>query len=75
MCKVRVGHIYNALMAEDFVMPRVFATDGGEAARHASLFEGDGRVEAIAQAMRRVKHAAVPPEMTETAYNDTRVIL
>ena len=69
VAKVRIGHIYNAFMAEDFVMPRVFTADGGEAARHASLFGDDGREEAIAQAMRRVKHAAVPPEMAETAYN------
>ena len=69
---LRVSHIYNAFTAAAFRMPRVFDASQGERARHLHLFSHlspADRRHHIAQAVKRVKCSAVPPEMTETAYN------
>jgi hypothetical protein len=50
----------------------VFHPAAGEAARHLHLFNDVDpafRTDAIARAVAKVRHPAVPPEMTETAYN------
>ena len=69
---LRIKHIYTALVAADFAMPRVLNSERGAAARHLSLFSSVDppfRVAAIGRAVRRIKHAAVPPELTETAHS------
>ena len=69
IAKIRVKHVYNAMLTSIFSMPRTFGDGAG--ARHAHLFAGMTplqRAFATARAVRCVKHKAVPPEMTETAY-------
>ena len=64
VAKIRVKHIYNAMLTSAFSMPRTFG-DGADA-RHAHLFAGMTarlqRAFATARAVRCVKHKAVPPE-------------
>ena len=69
---LRCAHIYCALTADTFRTPRVFDPNRGALARHSHLFQHlqePFRRQHIAQAVGRVKCSAVPPEMTETAYN------
>ena len=70
--QLRTHHIYEAFTAANFHMPRVFDPARGALARHLHLFQHlpePSRRQHIAQAVGRVKCSAVPPEMTETAYN------
>ena len=72
LIKLRVSHIHTAFTAAAFSMPRVFDPTRGAHARHLHLFahiSPEGRKRHIAQAVSRVCHPAVPPEMTETAYD------
>jgi hypothetical protein len=67
LIKLRTSHVYAAFTAAAFTMPRVFDPTKGALARHLHLFEHlppEGRRRHIAQAVRRVRHPAVPPEMT-----------
>ena len=69
---LRVAEVYGTMMASAFTMPRVFDTHAGPAARHAHLFHGptpEARAPDVGRAARRIKHPAVPPEITETAYS------
>jgi len=72
ICKLRVKHVYAALLASNYATPRVFDTARGEeVARHAHAFDNiqePFRTKAIARAMRCVTHKAVPPEWAETAF-------
>ena len=69
---VVMGDVYVCLSTQAFTMPRVFDDKGGEDARHAHLYpqtDPEHRTSAIARTVRKVTHAAVPPEWTETAIN------
>ena len=70
--KLKLKHIYTAMTTAVFQMPRTFDPHAGGAARHAHLFErvaaGDARVDAVARAVKCIRHPAVPSEMTETAH-------
>ena len=72
MSKLRMGQIYTAMTAAAFTTPRTLNPEAGAAARHVHMFddepEGAARERAIARAVRCIKHAAVPPEMTDTAF-------
>ena len=68
---LRLRHIYGALMAADFRMPRVFDDAAGELARHAHLFRAIPAAErpaAIGAAVSRIWHTSLPPELSDTAY-------
>ena len=72
VAKLSISSIYSTLSATEFDTPRVFNPAAGEAARHLHLFNDVDpalRTDAIARAVAKVRHPAVPPEMTETAYN------
>ena len=74
ICKLKMSHIYASLTAAAFRVPRTLDPRAGMAsARLAHLFAdvpaGAERDRAIARAVRCVRHAAVPAEMTETALN------
>ena len=60
------------MTAAVFQMPRTFDPHAGGAARHAHLFEqvpaGDARTDAVARAVKCIRHPAVPSQMTETAH-------
>ena len=66
-----MSHIYAAMMAEQFQLPRT-VNPNATLARHLHLFsnvsDGKERHGAIARAARAIRHPAVPPEMTETAF-------
>ena len=69
--KLRMRHIYTAMTAAEHRPPRTIDPDRGVAARHAHLFahlSGSERERAVARAVTCIKHKAVPPEMTETAF-------
>ena len=65
--------LYTALTAAAFTKPRTIDEEAGATARHLHLFSdipsGEARDRALAKAVRCIKHPAVPPEMTETAFN------
>ena len=66
-----VGHVYDAMTAAVFTLPRVFDPGRGSAARHAHIFANEPaerRAATIGRAIRRVRHPAVPAEQQETAY-------
>ena len=70
--KLRVTHIYRAIKARCFTIPRVFDPDGGAAARHLHWFSNvdpRGRNQTISRAIRKIRHPAVPGYMSECAYN------
>ena len=71
LLNLRLKHVYTAMTAAAFTMPRVVDAAQGLAARHLHLFEHipvAHRTGAIARAVRRIKHPALPPEFTETAF-------
>ena len=71
LLNLRLKHVYTAMTAAAFTMPRVVDAAQGLAARHSHLFEHipvAHRTGAIARAVRRIKHPAIPPEFTETAF-------
>jgi hypothetical protein len=71
LLNLRLKHVYTAMTATAFTMPRVVDAAQGLAARHVHLFEHiptAHRTGAIARAVRRIKHPALPPEFTETAF-------
>ena len=60
------------MTAAAFTLPRVFDPSRGNAARHAHIFAtapAERRALTIGEAVRHVRHPAVPAEMTETAYS------
>ena len=71
VARLRVRHVYDAMTAAVFALPRVFDPSRGGAARHAHLFASepaDKRAATIGKAIGHVRHPAVPAEMQETAY-------
>ena len=64
--EARVKDMYHCMQASAFEMPRTL----GEGGCHEHLYPpGEGRVQAIARAVRSVTCSGAPPEMAETAYN------
>ena len=68
--ELRVKTAYTALVAADFQMPRSLDPSTGQA-KHADLFADvpdATRPQALARAVKCIKHPAVPPEFCEVAY-------
>ena len=70
--KLRIRHVYRAMKAADFTIPRVFNPNAGAAARHLHWFadvDAHGRNQTISRAIRKIRHPAVPGYMSEVAFN------
>ena len=57
--KLRVRHVYRAMKARDFTIPRVFDPHAGAAARHLHWFanvDAHGRNQTISRAIQKIRH-------------------
>ena len=68
---IRIKHAYELQLASEWSMPRTFDRDDTVGGRHNHIFAHVPAMdlnEAVGRSIARIKHPAVPPEITETAW-------